>query len=259
MAREIGMNVSFSDYLEGNFLNEQLEAINEISILRQSRQAASLLIKSGTKNIIKKLRGDGFHYVDAELLDASAPNRPGPYEFDTDGTVSLSAPSKGLAGFSHSIQLRQGAQQASETISGVSIEFYTQQVFDSAGDNAEEGAEPLLSLTPYPDGVPKITAVLVSANNQPADQVDFHGQCKLISATATSSADGHAAFGLGLDASQNRVVLLEHWPGVCHAPHTSGLQVHTGQWLKMASTHIGTQPTPQRRTMLRNRWQATRR
>ena len=86
----------------------------------------------------EKLRGDGFHYVDAELLDASAPNRPGPYEFDTDGTVSLSAPSKGLAGFSHSIQLRQGAQQASETISGVSIEFYPQQVSDSAGDDAEE-------------------------------------------------------------------------------------------------------------------------
>ena len=141
----------------------------------------------------EKLRGDGFHYVDAELLDASAPNRPGPYEFDSDGTVSLSAPSKGLAGFSHSIQLRQGAQQASETISGVSIEFYPQQVSDSAGDDAEESTEPLLSLTPFPDGVPKITAVLVSANNQPADQVDYHGQCKLISATATTSTDGHAA------------------------------------------------------------------
>ena len=34
-------------------------AINEISILRQSRQAASLSIKNGSKNIIKKLRGDG--------------------------------------------------------------------------------------------------------------------------------------------------------------------------------------------------------
>ena len=141
----------------------------------------------------EKLRGGGFHYVDAELLDASAPNRPGPYEFDTDGTVSLSAPSKGLAGFSHSIQLRQEAQQASETISGVSIEFYPQQVSGSAGEDAEESTEPLPSLTPFPDGVPKITAVLVSANNQPADQVDYHGQCKLISATATTSADGHAA------------------------------------------------------------------
>tara|TARA_Y100001970_G_scaffold264059_1_gene350229 strand:- start:381 stop:1157 length:777 start_codon:yes stop_codon:yes gene_type:complete len=34
-------------------------AINEISILRQSRQAASISIKNGSKHIIKKLRGDG--------------------------------------------------------------------------------------------------------------------------------------------------------------------------------------------------------
>ena len=34
-------------------------AINEISILRQSRQAASLLIKSGSRKIIKKLIADG--------------------------------------------------------------------------------------------------------------------------------------------------------------------------------------------------------
>ena len=34
-------------------------AINEVSILRQSRQAASLSIKDGTKQIIKKLVSDG--------------------------------------------------------------------------------------------------------------------------------------------------------------------------------------------------------
>tara|TARA_B100000073_G_scaffold345197_1_gene353666 strand:- start:718 stop:1494 length:777 start_codon:yes stop_codon:yes gene_type:complete len=34
-------------------------AINEVSILRQSRQAASISIKNGSKNIIKKLMGDG--------------------------------------------------------------------------------------------------------------------------------------------------------------------------------------------------------
>ncbi len=34
-------------------------AINEVSILRQSRQAASLSIKNGTKQIIKKLMADG--------------------------------------------------------------------------------------------------------------------------------------------------------------------------------------------------------
>lgn len=141
----------------------------------------------------EQLRGKQFRYVDAELLDASAPNRPGPYEFDSDGTVFLSAPSKGLAGFSHSIQLRQGDQQAGETISGISIEFDPQPVPGAAGEGIEESTEPVLSLTPFPDGVPKITAVLVSANNQPADQVDYHGQCKFVSATASTSADGHAA------------------------------------------------------------------
>ena len=34
-------------------------AINEVSVLRQSRQAASLSIKQGTKQIIKKLVSDG--------------------------------------------------------------------------------------------------------------------------------------------------------------------------------------------------------
>ena len=34
-------------------------AINEVSILRQSRQAASLSVNCGNKNVIKKLRGDG--------------------------------------------------------------------------------------------------------------------------------------------------------------------------------------------------------
>ena len=34
-------------------------AINEVSILRQSRQAASISIKNGSKYLIKKLRGDG--------------------------------------------------------------------------------------------------------------------------------------------------------------------------------------------------------
>ncbi len=141
----------------------------------------------------EQLRGKQFRYVDAELLDASAPNRPGSYKFESNGTVSLSAPSKGLAGFSHSIQLRQGDQQASETISGISIEFDPQPIPGAAGKDTQESTEPLLSLTPFADGVPKITAVLVSANNQPADQVDYHGQCKFVSATASTSADGHAA------------------------------------------------------------------
>ena len=34
-------------------------AINEVSVLRQSRQAASISIKNGSKHIIKKLISDG--------------------------------------------------------------------------------------------------------------------------------------------------------------------------------------------------------
>ena len=40
-------------------LNRKSIAINEVSILRQSRQAASLLIQTGAKTIIKKLISDG--------------------------------------------------------------------------------------------------------------------------------------------------------------------------------------------------------
>jgi NAD+ kinase len=39
--------------------NKKSLAINEVSILRQSRQAASLSIKHGSKVIIKKLVSDG--------------------------------------------------------------------------------------------------------------------------------------------------------------------------------------------------------
>jgi NAD+ kinase len=42
-----------------NNINKKFLAINEVSILRQSRQAASLSIKSSSKFIIKKLISDG--------------------------------------------------------------------------------------------------------------------------------------------------------------------------------------------------------
>jgi Predicted sugar kinase len=41
-----------------NFIKKSI-AINEVSILRQSRQAASLLISNGSKTIIKNLVSDG--------------------------------------------------------------------------------------------------------------------------------------------------------------------------------------------------------
>ncbi len=42
-----------------NGKNKKSIAINEVSILRQSRQAASISIKNGSKDVIKKFRGDG--------------------------------------------------------------------------------------------------------------------------------------------------------------------------------------------------------
>ena len=53
-----------SEYISGDafsrwFKNAELVTINEVSILRQSRQAAILSISNGLKNIIKKLVSDG--------------------------------------------------------------------------------------------------------------------------------------------------------------------------------------------------------
>ena len=45
--------------VKGNNKSKKCLAINEVSILRQSRQAANLLIKNNSKNIIKKLVSDG--------------------------------------------------------------------------------------------------------------------------------------------------------------------------------------------------------
>tara|TARA_B100000963_G_scaffold3248_1_gene2459 strand:- start:607 stop:1374 length:768 start_codon:yes stop_codon:yes gene_type:complete len=45
--------------VSSNKKNKKIIAINEVSILRQSRQAANLLIKNNKKNIIKRLVSDG--------------------------------------------------------------------------------------------------------------------------------------------------------------------------------------------------------
>ena len=45
--------------VKGNNKSKKCLAINEVSILRQSRQAANLSIKNNSKNIIKKLVSDG--------------------------------------------------------------------------------------------------------------------------------------------------------------------------------------------------------
>ena len=125
----------------------------------------------------EKARGADFAAKHVEILDASTPNRAGDYEVRPDGSVFLSAPSKGLNAFSHAVRLPDLPQ-----VSGIRIHFLP------VGDGGK--------LTPHPDGVPKVTTVLVSAGDQPDKQVDFHRQLQFYAATASSWADGHVPAGV---------------------------------------------------------------
>ncbi len=126
-------------------------------------------------------RGQGFEPVPLQVLDISSPNRPGPYELQPDQSVILSTPSKGLNAFSHALQLPPG-----KPVDGIRIHFFP---------HTKEDEETYL-LTPHPDGVPKVTTVLVSADNQPAKQVDIYRQVAFAQATASSSHLDHAPDGV---------------------------------------------------------------
>ena len=58
-AKLISINPLEMKVINKNGATKKSIAINEVSILRQSRQAASLSIKAGKKNIIKNLMSDG--------------------------------------------------------------------------------------------------------------------------------------------------------------------------------------------------------
>ncbi|QDV68497.1 Planctomycete cytochrome C [Rosistilla carotiformis] len=134
----------------------------------------------------EKARGEGFQFLDTELLDVSAPNVPGTIEFEPTGSVSLMSPRGGLNGLSHSMRVSSGNLGGPNMVSGVRIEFFPQPV-----PVAKDSQETKPSLTPFAEGVPKVTTVLVSATGQPADQVDYHRQVAFVEATATSAAEGH--------------------------------------------------------------------
>ncbi|QDV58766.1 PSD1 and planctomycete cytochrome C domain-containing protein [Rosistilla oblonga] len=131
-------------------------------------------------------RGKGFRVLDVELLDVSAPNVPGTIAFEPTGRVTLSNPRGGLNGLSHSMRLSADALNPGELVSGIRIEFTPAEI-----PIAPKAEETKLALTPFEEAVPKVTTVLVSATNQPADQVDFHRQLTFSQATATSAASGH--------------------------------------------------------------------
>ena len=123
-------------------------------------------------------RGEGFAFKTLETRDVSSPNRPGPFEVQSDGSIVLSKPGKGLNAFSHVLEI----PRETGSLHGLRVRFFPH------GEDEK--------LTPFPDGVPKVTTVLVSADNQPAAQVDIYKQVALARATASSHEGAHDPSGI---------------------------------------------------------------
>ncbi|EMB16184.1 PSD1 and planctomycete cytochrome C domain-containing protein [Rhodopirellula europaea] len=143
-------------------------------------------------------RGDQFRYVPIELLDVSSPNLRGAMEFDANGTVKLAQPSGGLSGMSHSLRLSADELTDGSPITGLRVSFHprpgpAKPAQEANKEDAAEPTEPPMVLTPFDEGVPKVTTVLISATQQPADQVDYHRQLSFHKVTASTQAEGHAA------------------------------------------------------------------
>jgi hypothetical protein len=139
-------------------------------------------------------RGDQFRYVPIELLDVSSPNLRGAMEFDANGTVKLAQPSGGLSGMSHSLRLSADKLTDGSPIAGLRVSFRPRPgPAKPAQVDAAEPTEPPMVLTPFDEAVPKVTTVLISATEQPADQVDYHRQLSFHRVTASTQAEGHAA------------------------------------------------------------------
>jgi hypothetical protein len=143
-------------------------------------------------------RGDQFRYVPIELLDVSSPNLRGAMEFDANGTVKLAQPSGGLSGMSHSLRLSADELTDGSPITGLRVSFHprpgpAKPAQEASKEDAAKPTEPPMVLTPFDEGVPKVTTVLISATEQPADQVDYHRQLSFHKVTASTQAEGHAA------------------------------------------------------------------
>lgn len=156
-------------------LESELEALkSELSASREGFSGWAAEMKKREQE-----RGDDFAMHSVEVLDVSSPNRPGPFEILDDGSVLASAPSGGNNAFSHSLRLPPGKK-----IDGIRVRFFPEKLGEGK------------SLTPFPEGTPKVTAVLVSAGDQPAKQVDYHTQLSFSQATASSYSEGNDPGGV---------------------------------------------------------------
>jgi hypothetical protein len=145
-------------------LQRELEELHEK--LRTTTDGFDEWLKAAREE--EQVRGEAFHAFPLATLDASSPNRPGPYEIQEDGSIYLSQPSGGLNAFSHALEL-----PSVDAINGIRIRFRP---------DAKTG-----KLTPHKPGVPIVTTVLVSSGSQAAKQVEIYNQNELALATASSS------------------------------------------------------------------------
>ncbi|MEP4680705.1 MAG: DUF1549 domain-containing protein, partial [Rhodopirellula bahusiensis] len=196
--RNSAPNISAKTVVQSNELpqvEEELEQLREQ--LNESTEGLDAWLELQRQD--ESSRGDQFALATIELLDVSSPNHRGAIEFDVDGTVKLGQPSGGLNGMSHSLRLSIDGNANESPITGLRVSFRPQpDPAKPASEQDKDGGaksedDPPMVLTPFPDAVPKVSTVLVSATEQPADQVDYHRQLAFQRITASSQAEGHAA------------------------------------------------------------------
>ena len=115
-----------------NKLNKfkKIIAINEVSILRQSRQAASLSIKVGSGFLIKKLRGDG--------MLVSTPAGSTAYNLSVHGPI-LNLDSKKIA--ITPVSPFRPRRWKGKVVSDKSLISINNSTFDTSGTNIAKGLE----------------------------------------------------------------------------------------------------------------------
>ncbi len=159
-----------------NVPKDEIGALQEeIAALRNTLENTSEGFENWLSQVKSEERrlGEQFASFPMELLDVSAPNRPGPFEMQEDNSVLLAEPNKaGRAAMSHSLKL-----PADQMINGIRVRFHPY---------GESG-----KISHFDGEMPKLTTVLASAGSQPSKQVEFHNEIIFNRVTASSFQPQH--------------------------------------------------------------------